>query len=173
MRYIFPRSRPALVHEECAVTSHFARQSGAGLYFGNYFEFEGAVRYVEEHPREAGRMGQLFLYSAKYCTSVWTFFPMSFRPAYRINSSEIWYFAVFLFIPYMFGTTYYGMRVCPQKSVLVPCLHKESYMTLALYKKLFRGIGLECPYQTTVLRPLFFSCVFPYIRSIRLQSFFG
>lgn len=60
---------------------------------------------------------------------------------YAFMKEHVDEYAVFLFIPYMFGTTYYGMQVCPQKSVLVPCLHKESYMTLALYKKLFRGIG--------------------------------
>mgnify|MGYP001138647466 CR=1 FL=1 len=51
--------RPALVHEECAVTSHFARQSGAGLYFGNYFEFEGAVNYLLKNDGTAAEMGKL------------------------------------------------------------------------------------------------------------------
>lgn len=50
-------------------------------------------------------------------------------------------YAVFVFIPYMFGTTYYGMRICPEKSVLIPCLHDESYIHLRIFKKLFAGIG--------------------------------
>ena len=32
----------------------------------------------------------------------------------------------FLFIPYMFGTTYYGSQIRPEKSILIPCLHDES-----------------------------------------------
>lgn len=33
----------------------------------------------------------------------------------------------FVFIPYMFGTTYWGIRAVPEKSVIIPCLHDESY----------------------------------------------
>lgn len=36
-------------------------------------------------------------------------------------------YSLFVFIPYMFGTTYYGVQVCPEKSVLIPCFHRESY----------------------------------------------
>ncbi len=56
--------RPVLVHEECAVTCHFARQSGAGLYFSNYFEFEGAVNYIlgnKEMASEMGKQGRMFV----------------------------------------------------------------------------------------------------------------
>lgn len=50
-------------------------------------------------------------------------------------------YAVFVFIPYMFGTTYYGMQVCPEKSVLIPCLHDESYIYLGVFKELFPKIA--------------------------------
>lgn len=50
--------RPVLVHEECAVTKNFARESQGGLYFNNYFEFEGCVNYILEHPKIADQMGQ-------------------------------------------------------------------------------------------------------------------
>lgn len=50
--------RPVLVHEECAVTSYFSRQAGAGLYFNNYFEFEGAVNYILNHKETASEMGK-------------------------------------------------------------------------------------------------------------------
>ena len=29
----------------------------------------------------------------------------------------------FVFIPYMFGTTQYGVKACPEKSILIPRLH--------------------------------------------------
>lgn len=65
-----------------------------------------------------------------------------------INSPDLyWYmkkheeeYAVFLFIPYMFGTTYYGMQVCPEKSVLIPCLHDERYIYMEIFQKLFSKI---------------------------------
>ncbi len=44
---------------------------------------------------------------------------------------------IFLFIPYMFATTYYGAQICPQRSVVIPCLHDESYARLSLYRQVF------------------------------------
>ena len=46
-------------------------------------------------------------------------------------------YALFVYIPYMFGTTYYGVRICPEKSVLIPCLHDESYARLTPLRELF------------------------------------
>ena len=45
--------RPVLVHKHCNVTENFARVSNGGLCFENYFEFEGAVDYILEHPKQA------------------------------------------------------------------------------------------------------------------------
>lgn len=42
---------------------------------------------------------------------------------------------IFFFIPYMFATTYYGGQIAPQRSVIIPCLHDESYAYLPLYKE--------------------------------------
>lgn len=50
--------RPVLVHEQCAVTKNFVRESQGGLYFENYFEFEGCVNYILEHPKIARQMGR-------------------------------------------------------------------------------------------------------------------
>jgi len=47
----------------------------------------------------------------------------------------------FVFIPYMFGTTYDGISIVKSKSVLIPCLHDESYAYLDVYKKMFNDIG--------------------------------
>ncbi|MDR2650644.1 MAG: glycosyltransferase family 4 protein [Clostridiales bacterium] len=49
-------------------------------------------------------------------------------------------YALFVFIPYMFGTTYYGLQVAPRKSVLIPCFHDESYLKMDIFKKLFSTI---------------------------------
>jgi len=42
---------------------------------------------------------------------------------------------LFVFIPYMFTTTVYGLGVCPERSVLIPCLHDESYARLGVYRE--------------------------------------
>jgi glycosyltransferase involved in cell wall biosynthesis len=49
-------------------------------------------------------------------------------------------YSLFVFIPYMFGTTYYGSAINPKKSVLIPCLHDESYIYMQIFKKLFPSI---------------------------------
>ncbi|MDD5556105.1 MAG: glycosyltransferase family 4 protein [bacterium] len=51
----------------------------------------------------------------------------------------------FLFIPYLFGTTCRGMRVAPEKSLLVPCLHDEAYARLSLFREMFQAArGIVC-----------------------------
>lgn len=44
------------------------------------------------------------------------------------------------FIPYLFGTTYYGTRLCPEKAVLIPCLHDEPYARLGICRELFQRV---------------------------------
>ena len=50
-------------------------------------------------------------------------------------------YELFVFIPYMFGTTYYGCQVCPQKSVLIPCFHDESYAYFECFKTAFSRVA--------------------------------
>jgi len=49
-------------------------------------------------------------------------------------------FDAFLFIPYMFGTTYWGAQIVPERSVLIPCLHDEPYAQMKIYKELFDNV---------------------------------
>lgn len=48
---------------------------------------------------------------------------------------------VFVFIPYMFGTTYYGIQVCPQKAVMIPCFHDEAYAYMTIFKELYSQVA--------------------------------
>lgn len=65
-----------------------------------------------------------------------------------VNSAEMYRyiaqhgdaFDVFLFGPYLFGTTFWGSRIHPQKSVLIPCLHDESYAYLDCIASMFRQV---------------------------------
>jgi glycosyltransferase involved in cell wall biosynthesis len=47
---------------------------------------------------------------------------------------------IFLLTPYMFGTTYWGAQVCPERSWLIPCLHDESYARLRIYREMFASV---------------------------------
>lgn len=68
-----------------------------------------------------------------------------------INSDEMYAFIrdnrdsyrAFLFIPYMYGITFNGSSCCPEKSVLIPCLHDESYAYMRILRQKmnsFRGM---------------------------------
>jgi len=46
-------------------------------------------------------------------------------------------YSLFIFTPYMFGTTYYGCQIYPEKSILIPCLHDESYAYMERLKDVF------------------------------------
>ena len=56
---------------------------------------------------------------------------------YEYISSHKGDYSYFIFIPYMFGTTYYGALACLKKAVFIPCLHDESYAKLDIFRKLF------------------------------------
>lgn len=44
-------------------------------------------------------------------------------------------YSYFIYTPYMFGTTIEGCRNFPQKSVVIPCFHDESYFFMEAFKK--------------------------------------
>jgi glycosyltransferase involved in cell wall biosynthesis len=49
------------------------------------------------------------------------------------------------FMPYPFGTTYWGAYVAPERSVLIPCLHDEATARLRALRHLFRSVrGILC-----------------------------
>lgn len=53
----------------------------------------------------------------------------------RDNQEE---YETFVFIPYMFGTTYYGSMNCPGKAACIPCVHNESYAYMIRMKEMFK-----------------------------------
>lgn len=42
---------------------------------------------------------------------------------------------LFVFIPYLYGTTFFGCQIHPNRSVMIPCLHDEGYSRMSLMKK--------------------------------------
>ncbi|MDA8217162.1 MAG: glycosyltransferase family 4 protein [Dehalococcoidales bacterium] len=62
-----------------------------------------------------------------------------------VNSSRLYDFIdrnkdnrVFVFAPYPFGTTYWGAKVAPDRSFLIPCLHDEGYAHMMLMREMFQ-----------------------------------
>lgn len=65
---------------------------------------------------------------------------------------------VFLYIPYMFTTTYRGVQAAPRQAILIPCLHDESYAYLRIYQPIFeqaRGIILHTPAEKALAQRLY------------------
>lgn len=50
-------------------------------------------------------------------------------------------YALYVYIPYMFGTTYEGAAQCLDKTVLIPCLHDESYAYMKLFAKRYSQVA--------------------------------
>lgn len=65
-----------------------------------------------------------------------------------VNSSELYRyihrfgeaFDTIFFGPYLFGTTFWGSQIYPERSVLVPCLHDEAYAYLDVIAAMFRNV---------------------------------
>lgn len=56
----------------------------------------------------------------------------------RENQSQ---YGLFVFTPYMFGTTYYGIQECQEKAVMIPCLHDEAYAHMKLFQEAFPKVA--------------------------------
>lgn len=48
---------------------------------------------------------------------------------------------LFVFIPYMFGTTYHGIQQCIDRAVMIPCFHDESYIYMDRFKEAFSKVA--------------------------------
>lgn len=50
-------------------------------------------------------------------------------------------YVAYVYIPYMFGTTYYGVKSAPEKAVLIPCFHDEAYFHMDIFKKVYSKVA--------------------------------
>jgi glycosyltransferase involved in cell wall biosynthesis len=67
-------------------------------------------------------------------------------------------FDLLIFAPYLFGTTFWGAQVRPDRSALIPCLHDEAEARLAPMGSLFarvRGALLNTPTEERLARRLY------------------
>lgn len=49
-------------------------------------------------------------------------------------------FDLLFFAPYLFGTTFWGSLIAPQRSCLIPCLHDEHYAYTEVIRSMFRQV---------------------------------
>ncbi|MFN8535798.1 MAG: glycosyltransferase family 4 protein [Dehalococcoidia bacterium] len=47
---------------------------------------------------------------------------------------------LFLFIPYPFGTTFFGAQIAPERSYLIPALHDEGYARMRCFRPVFAAV---------------------------------
>lgn len=69
-------------------------------------------------------------------------------PLYQHIEQRSYEFDALFFAPYLFGTTFFGSLIDPARSVLVPCLHDESYAYQDVIASMFRqarGCLFNCP----------------------------
>jgi glycosyltransferase involved in cell wall biosynthesis len=84
---------------------------------------------------------------------------------HMINSSELYQHIsrfgsdyLLFFIPYLFSTTYFGSRIHPERTFLIPCLHDEGYAGLKLLGEAFhrvRGLIFHTRFEQELGRHLF------------------
>jgi glycosyltransferase involved in cell wall biosynthesis len=109
-------------------------------------EREGiAVRRFPVDPRDEGRFGaanQALFGRVRPPASVEEDFVRE-----NINSRALYAFIaehaadrLFVFTPYLYGTTLAGAAVRPDRSLLIPCLHDEPYAYLAATRGAFLGV---------------------------------
>ncbi len=58
---------------------------------------------------------------------------------YRYINENYNKYHCFVFIPYMFGTTYKGTMQCKGKNILIPCIHDESYAYMKPIKEMMEN----------------------------------
>lgn len=69
--------------------------------------------------------------------------------AHGVNSTALYahlaevsaQFDKIFFGPYLFGTTFWGSLISPERSVLIPCLHDESYAYLEVIEQMFKQVS--------------------------------
>ena len=52
--------------------------------------------------------------------------------------------SLFVFIPYLYGTTFFGSQIHPERTILIPCLHDEGYAKMSLVKDMIKEVKGIC-----------------------------
>jgi glycosyltransferase involved in cell wall biosynthesis len=70
----------------------------------------------------------------------WMEHSVNSKAMYRYIAQNAHRFDALFFGPYLFGTTFWGSLIAPSKSILIPCLHDESYAYQEVVASMFRQV---------------------------------
>lgn len=76
----------------------------------------------------------------------------------RYLSKHKYRYDFFLFMPYMFGTTYFGGNAVAGRAVMIPCLHDERYAFMDIYRQVMldaRGVMFNAPAEQRLFQRLY------------------
>ncbi|WP_122642383.1 glycosyltransferase family 4 protein [Luxibacter massiliensis] len=59
---------------------------------------------------------------------------------YRYIEEQNQDYDLFVYIPYMFGPVYYGIKSCIEKAVMIPCFHDEAYVYMGIFRDLYSKV---------------------------------
>lgn len=59
---------------------------------------------------------------------------------YRYLRNNLDQYTCFIFLPYLYGITYFGSLQCGEKAVMMPCLHDEGYAHMRMMKERMNAI---------------------------------
>lgn len=71
----------------------------------------------------------------------WMEHSVNSRALYRHILEEASSFDALFFAPYLFGTTFWGSLLVPERSYLIPCLHDECYAYTDVVASMFRQVA--------------------------------
>jgi len=103
------------------------------------------VRRFSLDARDARRFGQL--YEALAQGRRLTPFEEGEFFAHSVNSRALYAFIeehrggyVFCFLPYLYGTTYFGIQAAGERAILIPCLHNEPIAYLMRFQRVMAAV---------------------------------
>jgi len=90
--------------------------------------------------------------------------PVSSRLLNYLSENKDKYYAI-IFIPYLYYTTYFGMKIAPEKSFLISAAHDEPYIKLDIFKDMFimpRGFIFLTEEEQKLVHKLFNNSQIPF-----------
>jgi glycosyltransferase involved in cell wall biosynthesis len=141
---LFQREYPVAVFTTCA-RDHFTWEN---YYPPGKFETGGipVTRFPVNASRDFARFLEIQEKIVKYQDlsfeeeKEWISQSVVSEPLFKHIEESRSEFDVFIFVPYLFGTTYWGAQIVDEKAILIPCLHDEPYAHLKIFKELFDNV---------------------------------
>ncbi len=70
----------------------------------------------------------------------WMIHSVNSKSLYEFIYKQAALYDALFFAPYLFGTTFFGSLIAPERSYLIPCLHDEHYAYVDIIQSMFRQV---------------------------------